>query len=77
MIRGENKPLEQIGKRLAQIFFIDLAFPNTNTSNFVEDFPKLKNDHSYGPLPFFCNGPQYFTLLFSNFTIKFVPPNDC
>ncbi|KAL5239328.1 hypothetical protein ACI65C_006738 [Semiaphis heraclei] len=35
MIKGKNKPLEQIGKRLGQIFSIHLAFPSTaDISNF-------------------------------------------
>jgi len=77
MIKGNNKPLEQIGKRLGQIFSIHLEFPSTNTTNFLEDFPKLKNAHSNGSLPPYCSGPQYSTLLFSNFTIKILPPNNC
>jgi len=56
---------------------IHLAFPSTNTSNFLEDFPKFNNIHSNGPLPFYCSGPQYSTLLFSNFTIKILLPNNC
>jgi len=50
-----------------------LTFPFTDVSN----FPKFKNVHSNGPLPLHCSGPQYSTLLFSNFTIKILPPNNC
>lgn len=73
MIKGKNKPLEQIGKRLGQIFSIHLTFPSTDVSN----FPKFKNAHSNGPLPLHCSGPQYSTLIFSNFTIKISSPNNC
>ena len=67
MIRGKNKPLEQIGKRLAQLFSDDhffsfQSFPSGN-------FPKLLNMHCSGPLPVNCNGPQYKTLSFSDFVI--------
>jgi hypothetical protein len=48
MIKGNNKPLEQIGKRLGQIFSIHLTFPSTNTTNFLKNFPKLGNAHSNG-----------------------------
>lgn len=72
-IKGKNKPLEQIRKRLGQIFSIHSTFSSTDVSN----FPKFKNAHSYGPLPLHCSGPQYSVLIFYNFTIKILPPNNC
>ncbi|XP_022177327.1 uncharacterized protein LOC111038505 [Myzus persicae] len=74
MIKGNNKPLEQIGKRLGQIFSIHLPFSSTADKS---NFPKFKNAHSNGPLPVHCSGLQYSTVIFSNFTIKILPPNNC
>lgn len=74
MVRGKNRPLEQIGKRLAQLFSVDFSFSSSST---LSDFPEFKGSHTNGPLASFCSGPQYSILLFSNFTIKISPPNNC
>lgn len=75
MVRGKNKPLEQIGNRLAQLlsenhFFSFQSFSSNN-------FPTLLNIHCNGPLPLNCCGPQYDTLAFSDFVIKTKSPNNC
>lgn len=75
MVRGTNKPLEQIGKRLGQLFSeYSFLFKSTITSDL---FPKLKNIHCNGPLPPNCRGPQYTILEFQNFKIRISPPNNC
>lgn len=75
MIRGKNKPLEQIGKRLAQLLSDDhfFSFQSIPSGN----FPNLLNMHCSGPLPVNCSGPQFKTLSFSDFVIKTVSPNNC
>lgn len=75
MIRGKNKPLEQIGKRLAQLFSDDHFFSFQSCPS--DNFPKLLNMHCSGPLPVNCNGPQYKTLSFYDFVIKIESPNNC
>lgn len=75
MIRGNNKPLEQIGKRLAKLFSEDhfFSFQSIPSGN----FSKLSNMHCNGPLTVNCKGPQYKTLSYYDFVIKIVSPNNC
>lgn len=55
MVRGMNKPLEQIGKRLAQLYSIQCSLNyNFFASN---NFPKLSTIHSNGPLLSNCSIP--------------------
>lgn len=73
MVRGKNRPLEQIGNRMAEMFLI-------TSSSFSSDFihnPICSQTHSNGPLLPNCINPQYKTITFKNFKIKIEPPNHC
>lgn len=72
MVRGKNKPLEQIGKRMTEIFSL-ASFQQSSMQN----QPVLSNVHFDGPLLSKCMGPQYKQLHFSNFCIKLISPNNC
>lgn len=65
--------MEQIGKRLGQLFS-EYSFLSKTTIT-SDLFPKLKNIH--GPLPPNCRSPQYTILEFKNFKIRISPPNNC
>jgi len=75
MVRDTNKSLEQIAKRLGQLFS-EYSFLFKSTITF-DLFPKLKNIHGNGPPPPNCRSPQYTILEFQNFKIRISSPNNC
>lgn len=70
MVRGRNKPLEQIGNRMAELFSdISSSLPSLRTLN--QQFPLLFHVHyNNGALPLKCVGPQYKKIHFPNFSLK-------
>lgn len=77
MVRGRNKPLEQIGNRMAELFCdFNSSLPSLTTQN--QQFPILSHIHyNNGPLPLRCIGPQYKKIHFPNFSLKTELPNNC
>lgn len=77
MVRGRNKPLEQIGNRMAELFCdVSSSLPSLTTQ--IKQFPLLSHIHyNKGSLPLKCMGPQYKKIHFPNFNIKIEFPNNC
>uniref|UniRef100_A0A2S2NIG0 Transposase domain-containing protein n=1 Tax=Schizaphis graminum TaxID=13262 RepID=A0A2S2NIG0_SCHGA len=77
MVRGRNKPLEQIGNRMAELFCdISSSLPSLRTLN--QQFPLLSHIYyNNGALPLKCVGPQYKKIHFPNFSLKIESPNNC
>jgi len=77
MVRGRNKPLEQIGNRMAELFCdVSSSLPSLTTQN--QQFPLLSQIHyNKGPLPLKCISPQYKKINFPNFSLKIESPNNC
>lgn len=73
MVRGYNKPLEQIGRRLVEWFSLDvLQIPQIAPS-----YPHLSLPHFDGPLLPSCTGPQHKIHLFPSFQIRTTQPDNC
>lgn len=73
MVRGKNKPLEQIGKRMSEIF----SLGSFQLLPEMQNQPVLSNIHFNGPLLTKCRGPQYKQLHFSGICLKLISPNNC
>lgn len=66
LIRGPSKPLEQIGKRLAERFSADITKKRTGKEEV--SYPK-NSCHRNGPLLALCSEPQYSKAIFPDFKI--------
>lgn len=66
LIRDRSKPLEQIGRRLAERFL--MVSTSKGKPNEIS-FPK-KSSHMNGPLLALCTDPQYNIVIFPNFKIS-------
>lgn len=67
LLRGRNKPLEQIGRRLAEKYCLD---PNVKLIKHSMPYFPQSSSHNNGPLLVFCSNPQYHNVIFSDFTIS-------
>uniref|UniRef100_A0A2S2NV11 Transposase domain-containing protein n=1 Tax=Schizaphis graminum TaxID=13262 RepID=A0A2S2NV11_SCHGA len=73
MTRGKNKPLEQIGNRMAELLTVN----STLNPQTFQKYPICSKMHCNGPLIFSCINPQYSNIQFSDFKIKISSPDNC
>lgn len=75
-VRGQNKPLEQIGRRIGEIMKFQSDYPMQTLEN-NDEFPKLFSPHNTGPVLSGCKR-QYRGCALPLFKIKnYVPDNIC
>ncbi|CAI6372896.1 unnamed protein product [Macrosiphum euphorbiae] len=75
MVRGKNRPLEQIGNRMAELFLITNSECSLHLAKDTQ-FPIFSQNHYNGPLPSNCISPQYKVIAYEKFKIKIESPND-
>lgn len=72
-IRGRNKPLEQLGRRIGEIMKFDSEYPTEKPQDI---FPKLFSPHNAGPMLPGC-GRQYRGAVLPLFKITNKIPDNC
>lgn len=73
-IRGHNKPLEQIGRRIGEIMSFEFNYSGKMQQN--DQFPRFCNPHNTGPLLPDCTR-QYRGVILQNFKLTNQSPNNC
>jgi len=73
MVRGYNKPAEQICNRLGECFLLENYFETPRQSS----LPKISHIHRDGPLLSDCCGPQYKIHMFHHFQLRITKPDNC
>lgn len=73
MVRGYNKPAEQICNRLGECFLLENYFETPRQSS----LPKISHIHCDGPLLSDCCGPQYKIHMFHHFQLRITKPDNC
>ncbi|XP_039301481.1 uncharacterized protein LOC120356595 [Nilaparvata lugens] len=71
-VRGHNKPLQQIGRRLSEMFS-----QGHDIFGKHEKKREFSSQHNDGPLPAFCVSPQYSKLYHNKCEITVTAPNNC
>ncbi|XP_046406989.1 uncharacterized protein LOC124171751 isoform X1 [Ischnura elegans] len=73
MVRGRAKPLQQIGRRMGEIFLSGKIYPQPS----ILKSPSFRNIHNNGPLLAFCTDPQYNAITYEDFELTTSSPNNC
>lgn len=76
LVRKNEKPLQQISKRLMEQIESNIHLLKFPFFNKDEHF-RFTREHLKGPLFFNCTSPQYEAVIFQSFELRISKPNSC